>query len=329
MNWKKKRVLVTGAGGFIGSHLVERLLKEGAWVRGFVRYNSRSDEGFLTELARSHANRLEILSGDLCAQETVREALRGVTVVLHLAALVGIPYSYLHPAEVVETNVVGTLNVLLAARDEGVEKLVHTSSSEVYGSARQVPIAEDHPLQPQSPYSATKIGADALALSFHYTYDLPVAVIRPFNAYGPRQSARAVIPAIIVQALSRDTVCLGATHPTRDFTYVRDTAEAFLAVAASDRSTGEVIQVGTGLEISIGDIAQEIIQLVGRPVRLETKTERVRPTRSEVTRLVATNQKARDLLGWTPKVPLQEGLRQTIDYIRDHLEDYEPDRYTV
>jgi len=329
MNWKKKRVLVTGAGGFIGSHLVERLLEEGAWVRGFVRYNSRSDEGFLTGLARSHTNRLEILSGDLCAQETVREALRGVTVVFHLAALVGIPYSYLHPAEVVETNVVGTLNVLLAAREEGVEKLVHTSSSEVYGSALQVPIVEDHPLQPQSPYSATKIGADALALSFHYTYDLPVAVIRPFNAYGPRQSARAVIPAIIVQALSRDTVCLGATHPTRDFTYVRDTAEAFLAVAASDRSTGEVIQAGTGLEISIGDIAQEIIQLVGRSVRLETKTERVRPTKSEVTRLVASNQKARDLLGWIPKVPLQEGLRQTIDYIRDHLEDYEPDRYTV
>lgn len=320
---------MTGAGGFVGSHLAERLLQEGARVRGLVRYNSRGAAGFLSEAARERAGRLEIVAGDLAAEETVRRAVRGMQTVFHLAALVGIPYSYVHPAEVVRTSVVGTLNVLLAARDEGVERVVHTSTSEVYGSALSVPIAESHPLQPQSPYSAAKIGADALALSFHHAFDLPVAVIRPFNVYGPRQSARAVIPAVIAQALARDVVRLGATHPTRDLTFVEDTVRGFLAMGEAAGAVGQVVNVGSGFEISIGDLARKIIERVGRPVKLETDESRLRPPGSEVTRLWAYNKKAKELLGWSPQVSLDEGLDRTIAYIRGHLEDYDPDRYAV
>ncbi|MFQ5913447.1 MAG: GDP-mannose 4,6-dehydratase [Nitrospinota bacterium] len=327
--WKDKKVLVTGAGGFVGSHLVESLLRERAQVRGLVRYNSRNDAGFLAAAARENGGRLEIVAGDLNAEETIRKAVKGVEVVFHLAALVGIPYSYLHPAEVVRTNVGGTLNVLLAARDEGVGRVVHASTSEVYGSAVSVPIAESHPLQPQSPYSAAKIGADAIALSFHHAYDLPVAVIRPFNVYGPRQSARAVIPTIIVQALTRDVVRIGATHPRRDLTFVEDTVRGFLAMGEAPEVAGQVVNVGSGFEISIGDLAKKIVERVGRPVRLEKDESRLRPSRSEVARLWAYNKKAKDLLGWSPQVSLDEGLDRTIAYIRDHLEDYDPDRYAV
>jgi NAD dependent epimerase/dehydratase len=321
--------LVTGAGGFVGSHLVELLLREGARVRGLVRYNSRGEAGFLAEAAGGHPDRLKIVRGDLNAEETVRRAVQGVEVVFHLAALVGIPYSYVHPAEVAQTNVMGTLNVLLAAREEGVARVVHTSTSEVYGTAMSVPIAEGHPLQPQSPYSATKIGADALALSFHHAFDLPVAVIRPFNVYGPRQSARAVIPTIIAQALTRDVVRLGATHPRRDLTFVDDTARGFLAMAETPEAVGQVVNVGSGFEISVGDLAEEIIGRVGRSVRLETDESRLRPAKSEVTRLWAYNKKAERLLGWTPQVSLDEGLDRTIAYVQDHLADYDPDRYAV
>lgn len=255
-------------------------------------------------------------------------------VVFHLAALIGIPYSYVHPAEVVRTNVIGTLNVLLAGRDEGeggggVERVVHTSTSEVYGSAVSVPIAESHPLQPQSPYSASKIGADAVALSFQNAFDLPVAVIRPFNVYGPRQSARAVIPAVIVQALTRDVVRIGATHPTRDLTFVGDTVRGFMAMGEVPGAIGQTVNVGSGFEISIGELAEKIIERVGRPVRLETDESRLRPAKSEVTRLWAYNKKAEDLLGWEPEVSLDEGLDRTIAYIKDHLDDYDPDRYAV
>ncbi|MFQ5691484.1 MAG: GDP-mannose 4,6-dehydratase [Nitrospinota bacterium] len=320
---------MTGAGGFVGSHLAERLLREGARVRGLVRYNSRGDAGFLSEIPEAHRGRLEVVAGDLNAEETVRRAIRGTQVVFHLAALVGIPYSYVHPAEVVRTNVVGTLNVLLAARDEGVERIVHTSTSEVYGSAVSVPIAESHPLQPQSPYSASKIGADALALSFHRAFDLPVAVIRPFNVYGPRQSARAVIPAVIVQALTRDVVRLGATRPTRDLTYVEDTVRGFLAVGQAPDAVGQAVNVGSGFEISIGELAGKVIERVGRSVRVETDEARLRPEKSEVARLWAYTKKAGEVLGWSPEVSLDEGLDRTIAYVRDHLGDYDPDRYAV
>ena len=329
LGWKRKNVLVTGAGGFVGSHLVELLLREGAHVRGLVRYNSRNASGFLSEFAADYPDTLEITAGDLNAEETIRAAMKGQEVVFHLAALIGIPYSYLHPAEVVQTNVVGTLNVLLAARDEGVERVVHTSTSEVYGSAISVPIAESHPLQPQSPYSATKIGADAIALSFHNAFDLPVAVIRPFNVYGPCQSARAVIPAIIVQALARDVVRLGATHPRRDLTFVEDTARGFLAVGGSTEAVGQVTNIGSGFEITIGELVERIIDRIGRPVKLETEESRLRPGRSEVTRLWAYTKKAKELLGWEPQVSLDQGLDRTIAYIRERLPEYNPDRYTV
>lgn len=250
-------------------------------------------------------------------------------VVFHVAALIGIPYSYVHPAEVVRTNVIGTLNVLLAGRDEGVDRVIHTSTSEVYGSAVSVPIAESHPLQPQSPYSASKIGADAVALSFQNAFDLPVAVIRPFNVYGPRQSARAVIPAVIVQALTRDVVRIGATHPTRDLTFVGDTVRGFMAMGEVPGAIGQTVNIGSGFEISIGELAEKIIERVGRPVRLETDASRLRPAKSEVTRLWAYNKKAKDLLGWEPEVSLDEGLDRTIAYIKDHLDDYDPDRYAV
>ncbi|HJM44015.1 MAG TPA: GDP-mannose 4,6-dehydratase [Nitrospinota bacterium] len=321
--------MVTGAGGVIGSHLVEGLLREGARVRGLVRYNSRGGAGFLSESAAEFTDHLEIIHGDLNVEETVRKAVRGTEVVFHLAALIGIPYSYVHPAEVVRTNVVGTLNVLLATRDEGIQRVVHTSTSEVYGSAVSVPIAESHPLQPQSPYSASKIGADAVALSFQNAFDLPVAVIRPFNVYGPRQSARAVIPAVIVQALTRDVVRIGATHPTRDLTFVGDTVRGFMAMGEVPGAIGQTVNVGSGFEISIGELAEKIIERVGRPVRLETDASRLRPAKSEVTRLWAYNKKAKDLLGWAPEVSLDEGLDRTIAYIKDHLDDYDPDRYAV
>ncbi|MDP6484265.1 MAG: GDP-mannose 4,6-dehydratase, partial [Nitrospinota bacterium] len=311
MSWRDKKVLVTGAGGFIGSHLVEGLLREGARVRGLVRYNSRGGAGFLSESAAEFTDHLEIIHGDLNVEETVRKAVRGTEVVFHLAALIGIPYSYVHPAEVVRTNVVGTLNVLLATRDEGIQRVVHTSTSEVYGTAQRVPIDENHPLAAQSPYAASKIGADAVALSFQNAFDLPVAVIRPFNVYGPRQSARAVIPAVIVQALTRDVVRIGATHPTRDLTFVGDTVRGFMAMGEVPGAIGQTVNVGSGFEISIGELAEKIIERVGRPVRLETDASRLRPVKSEVTRLWAYNKKAKDLLGWAPEVSLDEGLDRT------------------
>lgn len=329
LSWKGKNVLVTGAGGFVGSHLVELLLKKGAQVRGLVRYNSGNTSGFLSEYAASYPDSLEIVAGDLNINETIRLATRGQDVIFHLAALIGIPYSYIHPEEVVQTNVVGTLNVLQAARDEGVERVIHTSTSEVYGSAISVPIAESHPLQPQSPYSATKIGADAIALSFHSAFDLPVSVIRPFNVYGPRQSARAVIPTIIVQALARDVVRLGATHPRRDLTFVEDTARGFLAVGESAEAIGQVTNIGSGFEITIGELADKIINRIGQSVELVSEESRLRPEKSEVNRLWAYTKKAKELLGWEPQVSLDQGLDRTIEYIQQHLSDYDPDGYVV
>jgi dTDP-glucose 4,6-dehydratase len=327
--WQGRKVLVTGAGGFIGSHLAELLAREGADVRAFVRYTSRGDYGWLEQALPDAAEAIEVFRGDLANPEAVRSALRGREVVFHLGALIPIPYSYRHPREFVAANVEGTLNVLEAAREEEPRRIVHTSTSEVYGTAQHIPIDEEHPLHPQSPYAATKVGADQVALSYQRSFGTPVVVTRPFNTYGPRQSARAVIPTIVSQALSRDVVELGATSPTRDFLYVEDTATGIAACADADDAEGEVINLGTGAEISIRDLAERIIELVGRDVTLALDEERLRPPESEVERLVADTAKARRLLGWEPAVKLDEGLQRTIDWLSSSLDVYKPSLYNV
>ena len=327
--WKDRSVMVTGAGGFIASHLVERLVGEGARVRAFVRYNSRGDPGLLRLIEAERLKQVEILAGDLCDLAAVQKATEGMTHVFHLGALISIPYSYVHPAEVVETNVIGTLNVLMAGRTIGAERIVHTSTSEVYGTALRVPIDEEHPLQGQSPYSASKIGADKLAESFYRAFDLPVVTVRPFNTYGPRQSARAVIPTIISQALTQDTIRLGNLKARRDLTYVSDTVEGFLRAGETDGVEGETLNLGTGSEIRIGELADEVIRLVGRPMRIEVDSQRLRPEKSEVGRLLSDNRLAKERLGWEPKVELEEGLRRTIEWVRGHLDFYKPHEYQV
>lgn len=327
--WQGKPVLVTGAGGFIASHLVEALVLAGARVRAFVRYNSRGDLGLLALLPAERLAQVEIVAGDLRDLPALQQAMSGITHVFHLGALVPIPYSYVQPAEVVATNVTGTLNVLLAARQPGVERVVHTSTSEVYGTAQRVPIDERHPLQGQSPYSASKIGADKLAESFYRSFELPVVTLRPFNTYGPRQSARAVIPAIIVQALTQEVVQLGNLDAWRDLTYISDTVNGFLRVAQTPGVEGETFNLGTGAEVRIGDLAQQIIELVGRPVSLGMDPERLRPEKSEVQRLLSDNRLAFERLGWQPKVDLHQGLIETIDWIRAHLARYRPDEYHI
>jgi dTDP-glucose 4,6-dehydratase len=329
MTWQGRRVLVTGAAGFIGSHLVERLLGEGAKVRAFVHYNSRNHWGHLEDLLPHQRQDIEVVSGDLRDPGRVDAAVNGVDVVFHLGALIAIPYSYVAPQDVVLTNVVGTLNVLEAARRHGTSRVVHTSTSEVYGTAQYVPIDERHPLAGQSPYAASKIGADQIALSYQMSFELPIAIARPFNTYGPRQSARAVIPAIIVQALTQKHIMLGATFPTRDLNYVTDTVDGFLRIADADAALGEVINLGTGREVSVGDVASAINKLVGRDIPVVFDANRVRPDASEVERLLADASKARNLVGWEPRHTLEEGLRVTIDWIRQHLDQYKPTVYAV
>lgn len=326
--WKDKKVFVTGAGGFIGSHLVERLVELDADVRAFVRYNSRNDWGLLELLPHHIKERIEVIMGDLKDADAVREHVRGMDIVFHLASLIAIPYSYLHPREAVETNILGTLNVLMAVKESGIEKLVHTSTSEVYGTAKYVPIDENHPLHAQSPYSASKIGADKLVESFYCSYQLPVTTIRPFNTYGPRQSARAVIPTIITQALMKKEICLGAMHPTRDFTYVKDTVEAFIKIAESENALGQVINVGSNFEISIEGLAEKIVELIDEKIEIKFDATRIRPKASEVERLRVDNSKAKEVLRWEPRVSLDEGLRETINWISEHLELYK-DMYTI
>ncbi|RJQ51974.1 MAG: SDR family NAD(P)-dependent oxidoreductase [Actinobacteria bacterium] len=322
VNFTDKSILVTGAGGFIGHHLTRRLVESGARVRAFVRYNSRNDQGLLELLDPALREEIDVQAGDLRDPNAVSRAVHGTDVVFHLAAAVSIPYSYVHPREVVETNVLGTLNVLMAAVEHDTPRVVHTSSSEVYGTAVETPISESHPLQGQSPYSASKIGADKLAESFQRSYELPVATIRPFNTYGPGQSARAVIPTIITQAIAAGRIYLGSTHPTRDLTYVDDTVAGFLAVASSEEAVGRVTNIGTGREISIGDVAAKIVEIVGKDVPIVREEERVRPPRSEVEQLVADASKAESLLGWKPAVPLEEGLRRTVEWVSQHIERY-------
>ena len=324
-----RRVLVTGACGFIGSHLVERLVREGARVTAFVRYTSRGDIGLLRFAPAEVQNAIEIVAGDLRDADAVRAACRGQGVVFHLGALIAIPYSYVHPREVIETNVIGTLNVLEGARAHGVGRVVNTSTSEVYGTAQRVPIDEDHPRAAQSPYAASKTGADQIARSYHRAFGTPVVTLRPFNTYGPRQSDRAVIPTIIAQALTSGRVKLGSLAPTRDLTFVSDTVEGFLRCATASGVLGEEINLGTGTEIAIGALAERIIALVGRPVRIAREKARVRPPASEVERLISDYGKARRVLGWKPAVSLDRGLRETIAFVQKHMDLYRPGRYRI
>jgi dTDP-glucose 4,6-dehydratase len=320
--WTGQKVLVTGAGGFIGSHLVESLVSHGASVRAFVHYNSRGDAGMLRWTPADILKAVELLGGDLRDQDAIQKAVDGCQFVCHLGALISIPYSYLHPAEVAEVNLIGTLNILLACRNAAVRRLIHTSTSEVYGTAQRTPIDEAHPLHAQSPYSASKIGADKLAESFYCSYELPVVTVRPFNTYGPRQSTRAVIPTIVTQALGNEEIRLGNLESTRDFTYVTDTVNGFLLAASATEVEGQTLNLGTGQEISIGALAEKVIQKTGSQAQVTLQSARLRPAGSEVMRLVSDNSFARRRLGWTPTVSLDDGLDSTIRWIRDHLEHY-------
>jgi NAD dependent epimerase/dehydratase len=329
MGWASRKVLVTGAGGFIGSHLCEALLDLGAQVTAQIRYTSRSDWGNLEFLSPERKSALQVVAGTVEDSAFVNRLVEGKDVVFHLAALIAIPYSYVAPASYVRTNIEGTLNVLEAARNLGVGRVVHTSTSETYGTALYTPIDERHPLQGQSPYSATKIGADKIAESYHKAFGLPVATIRPFNTYGPRQSARAVIPTVISQALTQDEVRLGALDPVRDLTFVKDTVRGFLAVAESDRAVGETVNVGFGAGITIGDLADRILRLMGLERRIVQVSERLRPQASEVFTLVCNNARAKELCGWEPRYGLDEGLRQTIDFVRENLDRFKPSSYAL
>jgi dTDP-glucose 4,6-dehydratase len=327
-SWQGRRVLVTGAGGFIGSHLTERLAELGAEVRAMVHYNGAGSWGWLdTSPAADH---VEIVAGDIADRDMVRQAVKNREIVFHLAALIAIPYSYHAPESYIRTNITGTLNVLQCAREEGCGRVVHTSTSEVYGTARYAPIDEAHPLQGQSPYSASKIGADKIAEAYHNSFDLPVVVVRPFNTFGPRQSARAVIPTIITQCLSgARTLHLGNLTPTRDMNFVSNTVDAFLAGGESPAAVGRTLHFGSGREISVGDLAALIVQLTGSSAAIEVDPQRVRPGASEVERLIADNRLAAELLGWTPKTTLEEGLAHTIAWMRDNLHRYRPNRYAL
>lgn len=330
MSWSGLKALVTGAGGFIGSHLVERLLLEGASVRALVRYNADGSWGRLREIPEELRPNMQVVFGDVRDAERTTNLARGREVIFHLAALISIPYSYQAPESFLDTNVRGTLNVLNAARREGGIRVIHTSTSEVYGTPETVPITESHPLRAQSPYAASKIGADKLAESFWHSYELPVTVVRPFNTYGPRQSARAVLPTILVQLLSGlPEVQLGALWPRRDLTFVGDTVEGLLKAAASDRAIGRVIQLGTGRDISIGDLAQLAMTLLNVHAEVVCKEERLRPPTSEVERLVSSPSLAGSLLGWHPTVSLEEGILRTAEWLRNHLHSYRPEQYMV
>jgi NAD dependent epimerase/dehydratase len=330
MNLTGKKVLVTGSEGFIGSHLTERLVELGAEVTALVQYNSFNNWGWIDTFDANIRNSIKVVTGDIREYDGLKRIIKGQEVVFHLAALIAIPYSYSSPMAYVRTNVEGTTNVLEACREYEIKKIVHTSTSETYGTALYVPINEDHPLQGQSPYSASKISADKMAESYCRSFNVPVATIRPFNTYGPRQSARAVIPTIITQILSGKTeLKLGSLTPTRDFNYVKDTAEAFVKVAESDKTVGEVVNAGSNYEISVGDTVKKIIDIIGKDVRILCDDERLRPEKSEVNRLWAENKKIKELTGWEPKYSLEEGLKETIEWIKDNLKYFKTDIYNV
>lgn len=336
MDLSKKRVLVTGADGFIGSHLSEALVRGGSNVRAFVYYNSFNSWGWLDHSPKDVQKEMEVFAGDIRDPHGIREAMKGCDVVMHLAALIAIPYSYHSPDTYIDTNIKGTLNILQAARELGVEKVVHTSTSEVYGTAKFVPITEDHPLQGQSPYSASKIGADQLAMSFYNSFETPVAIIRPFNTYGPRQSARAVIPTIITQVANGQRVIkLGSLFPTRDFNYIHDTVRGFVAMAESSESVGQVVNIGSNFEISVGETVKLIAEVMGASLEVETDDDRTRPEKSEVERLWADNSKAKKVVGWQPRYGGREGfkkgIQETVGWFSDpaNLKFYKSDIYNV
>ena len=332
MDIKNKNVLVTGSDGFIGSHLVEGLLEEGCKVTAFVYYNSFNSWGWLDTLKPETLKKIKISAGDVRDPNGVRKAMEGIDIVFHLAALIGIPFSYHSPDSYVDTNIKGTLNVLQASRELNVKKVLVTSTSEVYGTAKYVPIDEGHPFQGQSPYSATKIGADRIAESFYRSFELPVTIVRPFNTFGPRQSARAIIPTIITQLLSgKKEIKLGALHPTRDLTFVKDTVRGFVEIARSDKAIGEEINISTQTEISIGDLAKKIIEMIDSKAKVVLDRERIRPAKSEVERLYGSNEKIKKLTAWTPEYTLEDGLKETIEWFKkkDNRNVYKPDIYNV
>lgn len=330
MNIRGKKVLVTGACGFIGSHLVEELIKENCEIKAFVYYNSFNSWGWLDTLPDGILKDIEVIPGDIRDYSRVRDAVKGVDIIFHLAALISIPYSYKSPDSYVETNVKGTLNILKSAVDFSVERVLIASTSEVYGSAKYVPIDESHPRQGQSPYSATKIAADYLAESFYRSFNLPVVIVRPFNTYGPRQSARAVIPTIIIQLLKGYTrIKLGSLTPRRDFVFVKDTVEGFIRLSKSDEAVGCDVNIATGKDISIGELANMLINAINPKAVVVTDNERFRPEMSEVERLLGDNSRLKKLTGWVPQYSLEDGIKLTIDWFRDNLDRYKPDVYNI
>jgi NAD dependent epimerase/dehydratase len=326
---KDKKVLVTGAGGFVGSHLVEALVSKGARVRALVHYNSRNDWGMLEDVSKTVKTKIEVVTGDLKDADCVRDAVHDRQVIFHLGALIGIPYSYVNPRDVVDTNVNGTLNVLTAALNWGTEKIVHTSTSEIYGTAQYVPMDEKHPANPQSPYAASKLSADLLALSFYRSFDLPVGIIRPFNVYGPRQSARAVIPTAITQALLKRKISLGSVFPTRDLTYVKDTVRGFVDFAESEKTLGQVVNLGSGYQVSIDQVVTIVSECMGRGIRIQPDKKRIRPSKSEVERLFSDSRKAKRLFGWQPKTNLKQGIVKTITWYQKNLNRYKAHLYNI
>lgn len=325
-----KKILITGADGFIGSHLTEALIEQGYDVKAFVYYNSFNTWGWLDTLPKDRLNQIEIFQGDVRDPNGVKEAMKGMDAVFHLAALIAIPFSYHSPDTYVDTNIKGTLNVLQAARQLETERVLVTSTSEVYGTAQYVPIDENHPYQGQSPYSATKIGADRLAESFYRSFELPVTIVRPFNTYGPRQSARAVIPTIITQLLSgQEEIKLGSLTPTRDFNYVKDTANGFVEIYKSNKTVGEEINIATQHEISIGELAKELIKQINPKAQIICDEQRLRPEKSEVNRLLGANKKIKELTQWSPKYTFEEGLAETIEFLKDNIDKYKPEIYNL
>jgi len=329
VKWNDKEVLVTGAGGFIGSHLVDDLLSRGANVTAFVHYNARNDWGMLEGRYNDETPNLTVIAGDVTDSLFVKKAISEKEYVFHLAALIGIPYSYTAPESYVNTNVKGTLNIMQACLESGVDRVVHTSTSEVYGTAQYTPIDEKHPLQGQSPYSASKIGADKIAESFYYSFDVPVTIMRPFNTYGPRQSTRAVIPTIITQALTSNEIKLGSLTPVRDLTYVTDTVQGFIKMAESKKTAGKTINTGSGRGITIGDLADIIIKLINPNISIVCEKVRVRPEKSEVMELLCDNRLALEIAGWQPEYTLEQGLTQTIEWMKTHISSYKPGVYTL
>jgi NAD dependent epimerase/dehydratase len=329
VNLKGKKVFVTGAGGFVGSHLVEALVKTGSKVRALVHYNSRNDWGMLEDLDKKILKEVEVLTGDIRDGDALRWMVKDQEVIFHLAALIGIPYSYVNPKDVIETNISGSLNLLLASLDANIEKFVHTSTSEIYGTAKYIPMDEKHPLNPQSPYAASKASADQIALSFYRSFSLPVGIIRPFNIYGPRQSARAVIPNMIIQGLQGKKIKLGSLFPTRDLTYVEDAIKGFILFAHSDKTTGNLVNLGTGKEVSISELIGIISRKLGKSLKTESETKRIRPEKSEVQRLVAEISKAKKFFDWEPKISLEKGLEKTIRWMKKNSWRYKKGIYNI